>query len=147
MRPQLRRAVGPLLSFALLPVAIRANDLSSFLSSADLANFLSLPAALTPPLTLDTSINVLFVGFNGEGEAALNVSAAQLGPWFQQLRAVLPHTVAPEPHASPTTLQYATRLHVHCKQCTRSTGDPQYWHGANRLRLGQWRSMQPAGWV
>ena len=56
---------------------------------------------------------MLFVGFNGEGEAALNVSAAQLGPWFQQLRAVLPHTVAPEPHASPTTLQYATRLHVH----------------------------------
>ena len=46
MRPRLRRAVG-LLSFALLPVAIRANDLSSFLSSADLANFLSLPASLT----------------------------------------------------------------------------------------------------
>ena len=83
-------------------------------------------SSVLPPLTLPTEVNVVFIGFNGDGESALNVSEAQLSPWFQQLRAVQQHSVLPDANhhqsatgAPHTALQYATRLHVH-KRLLRS---------------------------
>ena len=98
----------------LLSVLADAN-LESFLSHSDLASFLGLHRA---PLTLPTELNLIFVGFSGDGDAALNVSAATLAPWFQQLRDIVPHTVLPSREddvagSADGALQYSTRLRVH----------------------------------
>ena len=68
----------------------------AFLASGDFASFLGLAGSLPATLTLPTKVNVIFVGFSGEGESTLNVSESQLSPWFQQLRAVQPHAVLPD---------------------------------------------------
>ena len=101
-----------------LVAACAGFDLTRFLAAGDLATYLGLPPH-TAPSTLPTELHLLFVGFSGEGAA--NVSEPELAPWFQQLRAVLPHAVLPGVapstratyHTPPTALQYATRLHVH----------------------------------
>ena len=120
----------------LVGVAAADSQLDRFLSTADVASFLGLHPRT--PLTLPTEVNVLFIGFAGEGDAALNVSDAVLAPWFQQLRDIVPHAVLPRPRTNPDgasespalahrkpavlasdasapapAVQYSTRLRVH----------------------------------
>ena len=99
-----------------LVAACAGFDLTRFLAAGDLATYLGLPPHTTPA-TLPTELHLLFIGFSGEGAA--NVSEPELAPWFQQLRAVLPHAVLPgvRPsnrapyHTPPTALDIADRVH------------------------------------
>ncbi|KAL3931724.1 MAG: hypothetical protein SGPRY_001004 [Prymnesium sp.] len=98
----------------LLWAALSPAELGLALPSSPLADSLNLqlPSSLTLPL----SLNLLFVGFHGEGSAGLNLTEAKLTPWFQELRARLPHVVLPSsghrtaPIAS--AVQYTTRVRV-----------------------------------
>ena len=79
---------------------------------------------LHPPrqLALPVMLNVVMIGFSGE--SGLNVSEAQLRPWFEQLQSKLPHAVMPadaagserrqRPPPVPSAIEYRyhTRLHV-----------------------------------
>ena len=79
---------------------------------------------LHPPrqLALPVLLNVVMIGFSGE--SGLNVSEAQLRPWFEQLQSKLPHAVMPaeaaaserrqRPPPVPSAIEYRyhTRLHV-----------------------------------
>ena len=87
---------------------------------ATVASFLG----LHPPrqLALPVMLNVVMIGFSGE--SGLNVSEAQLRPWFEQLQSKLPHAVMPaeaaaserrqRPPPVPSAIEYRyhTRLHV-----------------------------------
>ena len=105
-----------LMSFLATLLSLLADaNMVSFLNYSDVASFLGLHRA---PLTLPTELNLIFVGFSGDGDAALNVSAATLAPWFQQLRDIVPHTVLPSREgdvagSADSALQYSTRLRVH----------------------------------
>ena len=108
------RLIVLLLTCGLFSVCADA-EYDRFIAASDVASFLGISAE--EPLTLPTEVNLAFVGFNGDGEAGLNISEAQLAPWFQQLRALTPHSVLRAPNdglAVPltTAVRYATRLHV-----------------------------------
>ena len=99
----------------LSPTATRGDDeLRHWREAGNAATFLGLSDNL--PLTLPTSLSVVFIGFSGEGEARLNLSEAELAPWFHALNHQLhlppPHALADE--AVPAAaVKYATRLNVH----------------------------------
>ena len=106
-------------SVALAVSVAAATERARWTAAGDVATFLELEPP--PDATLPLTLNVFFIGFHGEGAAGLNITEAQLNPWFQQLRARLPHSVLPaDVEASPhvrapparTAVSYATRLRV-----------------------------------
>lgn len=103
------------------------HDLTAMCLLCAVASFLGLHEP--PPLALPVMLNVVMIGFSGE--SGLNVSEAQLRPWFEQLQSRLPHAVLPASAASeggsgslrrqaqkhppvPSAVEYRyhTRLHV-----------------------------------
>ena len=82
-----------------------------------MANFLGVKAP--EQLALPVILNVVLIGFSGE--SGLNVSEAQLRPWFEQLQSTLPHAVMPDSSARakhqlavPTSVDYRyhTRMYL-----------------------------------
>ena len=93
----------------------QAHEVARFVSANNLAAYLN---ESVTPLIYPTELNIVFVGFSGEGKSALNVSDSQLSLWFQQLRTIVPHVATPEDgrrasSSSHAAVQYSTRLRVH----------------------------------
>ena len=75
-----------------LVATAHAVDLATFLAAGDLGELLSPSLSAPQKLTLPTELHILFIGFHTE---TANATEAELMPWFQQLRSVLPHSVLP----------------------------------------------------
>ena len=111
-----RLAVGVAAALLAAAAAAPSVDLPTFLAAGDLAQLF--PSMPTATLTLPTELHILFIGFSGESLPAVNTTDEELTPWFQQLRAILPHTVLGEPPPEqpggppPTALQYACLLYT-----------------------------------
>lgn len=60
------------------------------MSNATLAEYLGLHQIHS--LHLPVPLNVVLVGFAGDGNGGVNVSQHELNEWFQHLDHVLPHT-------------------------------------------------------
>lgn len=65
-------------------------DKGHFLSSPDVASYLGLSAV--DALHLPIPVNVVFVGFGGEGNLKVKISPAELQSWFEHLDHIIPHT-------------------------------------------------------
>ncbi|KAJ1637907.1 hypothetical protein T492DRAFT_1140264 [Pavlovales sp. CCMP2436] len=81
---------------------------------ADIATCLALEPAQDAEMRV--TLNLMFVGFQGDGNLGLNVSRATLGRWFEHFEATIPHLVVPSAAAS-----------------ARSGDEPG---GSSRLRVG-----------
>ncbi|GIL57470.1 hypothetical protein Vafri_12700 [Volvox africanus] len=66
------------------------NNVEEFMGSVNLAEYLG----LTPveSIHLPVPLSVVMVGFNGDGNAGVNISISELNEWFSHLDHVLPHT-------------------------------------------------------
>ncbi len=62
----------------------------NFLSSGSLASYLNLGPV--EAMHMPVPVNVMFVGFQGDGNLHVNISGEQLQEWFGHLDHVLPHT-------------------------------------------------------
>ncbi|KXZ55672.1 hypothetical protein GPECTOR_2g1222 [Gonium pectorale] len=61
-----------------------------FLASANLAEYLGL--APVESLHLPVPLNVILLGFAGDGNGGVNISLPELNDWFEHLDHILPHT-------------------------------------------------------
>lgn len=61
-----------------------------FLGSPSLADYLGLSPVES--LHLPVPLNVILVGFAGDGNAGVNITLPELEDWFSHLDHILPHT-------------------------------------------------------
>ncbi len=104
--------LSPLLLALACPRAA-ADETRRWLGSRSLADFMDLDAP-AGGLALDIALNVVLIGFSGEGAAGVNVSAADMYPWLDHLRRdVPPATIPPsDPRAEPAVV-YRPSVHAY----------------------------------
>ena len=107
-----RLAVGVAAALLAAAAAAPSVDLPTFLAAGDLAQLF--PSMPTATLTLPTELHILFIGFSGESLPAVNTTDEELTPWFQQLRAILPHTILPHSILPHSILRATTARTPHC---------------------------------
>jgi hypothetical protein len=64
-------------------------------------------------------VNLVFIGFNGDGHYKLNLAEETLKPWFEHMEHKIMHTVVPpsdgaeeSPSPKPSHIYYRYNLHV-----------------------------------
>ncbi len=64
-----------------------------YIDAGSIGNYLGLSPVRS--LHMPVPLNILLIGFNGDGEAGVELAPEELQAWFEQLDHVLPHTRVP----------------------------------------------------